>query len=76
MMEKVLTDPTLTQPDFQEENTIKKKNLKIRFLESENESLRQKMKDLERTLMINKDIIGALVDAIQSKDYRESFELF
>ena len=38
--------------------------------------LRSRLFDLEKTLQINKQIIGALVDATQSKDYKECLELF
>ncbi len=38
---RILTDPELFKDDYQEEmQTIRKKNLKIQFLESENASLR------------------------------------
>lgn len=61
---RILTDPELFKDDYQEElQTIRKKNLKIQFLESENSSLHQRVKDLEKTVKINKEIIGALVDA-------------
>ena len=40
-MDKILTDPDLFKDeDRQEEQTIRKKNLKIKFLESENIKLR------------------------------------
>lgn len=74
---RILTDPELFKDDYQEElQTIRKKNLKIQFLESENSSLQQRVRDLEKTVKINKEIIGALVDATMNQDYKSSFELF
>jgi hypothetical protein len=74
---RILTDPDLFKDDQAEElQTIRRKNLKIRFLEAENQSLRQRIGDLEKTVKINKEIIGALVDATMNQDFKTSFELF
>ena len=74
---RILTDPELFKDDLAEEqHTIRKKNLKIKFLESENGNMRNRLKDLEKTVKINKEIIGALVDATISQEYKTCFELF
>jgi 3-deoxy-D-manno-octulosonate 8-phosphate phosphatase KdsC-like HAD superfamily phosphatase len=71
---RILTDPDLFKDDKQEElQTIRKKNLKIKFLEQENQNLRTRISDLEKTVMINKEIIGALVDSTLDKEYKTTF---
>ena len=61
---RILTDPELFQDvRVEEQKTLRKKNIKIKFLEQENNSFRQRVSDLEKTVKINKEIIGALVDA-------------
>lgn len=48
---------------------LRKRNGEIKRLEQENASLRERKKDLEKTVSINKEIVGALIDSIQQKDY-------
>ena len=55
---------------------MRQKNLKISFLEAESSTLKQRLKDTEKTVFINKQIISALVDAAQSKDFDGCYELF
>lgn len=55
---------------------LRKKTLENKFLEQENANLKERGRDLEKTVSINKEIIGALVDSIQSKDYKQCFEIF
>ena len=39
-------------------------------------NLRNRAGDLEKTVKINKEIIGALVDATINQEYKGCFELF
>ena len=77
-MDKILTDPELAGPDEAQLEllTLRKKTLKIDFMESENATLRTKIKDLTKTVTINKEIIGALVDSMSSQEYKSSFQIF
>jgi hypothetical protein len=43
---------------------VRKKNVEGRFLEQENMNLRERLRDLDKSISINKEIIGALVDSI------------
>jgi hypothetical protein len=62
-MDRILTDPELlTMEQMEGEQSLRKKNLKIHFLESENLKLHQRIRDLEQSLSINKEIICALID--------------
>eukprot|EP00347_Sterkiella_histriomuscorum_P014655 403360054 len=77
MVDRILTDPELFRDDIAEEQqNIRKKNLKIKFLEQENQALRQRQGDQDKTVKINKQIIGALVDATINLEYKNCFELF
>ena len=62
---RILTDPELekNEPGDREQLNIVKKNLKIKFLEKENDDLNNRVGDLETSLGINKQIIAALLDA-------------
>ncbi len=71
---RILTDPELFKDDqAEEQQTIRKKNLKIKFLEQENENLRVRVEDLANTVKINKEIIGALVDSTIDHEYKTTF---
>jgi hypothetical protein len=76
-MEKILTDPDLMAIEQLEgEMNLRKKNLKIKYLEQENLKLLNRTRDLEESLSINKEIICALVDTARNEDYKTSYELF
>lgn len=78
-MDKILTDPELvlnSNDQYFELQTLRKKNLKMTFLESENASLWTKITDLQTTVAINKEIIGALIDSVQSAEYQTTFQIF
>jgi hypothetical protein len=55
---------------------LRKRNAEVKRLEQENASLRERNKDLEKTVSINKEIVGAIIDSIQQKDYSQCFTLF
>ena len=55
---------------------LRKRNAEVKRLEQENVSLRERNKDLEKTVSINKEIVGAIIDSIQQKDYSQCFTLF
>jgi hypothetical protein len=54
----------------------RQKTLEVKSLDQQVQTLRERLADQDKNIKINKDIIGALIDSIQNKDYRQCFELF
>ena len=62
-MEKFLTDPELDSAKPAYVDNVMKRNLKTQFIEKECNTLKQRIEDMSTNLSINKQIIGALIDA-------------
>jgi len=75
-MERILTDPELGSSKTIEMHSAQSKNIKIHFLEKENEDLKQRKTDLETSLQLNKQIIRSLLEGQTDQDCKRSFEAF
>ncbi len=64
MESKLLTDPDLYEDNSLREQSYQRRSLtKMKFLEVENASLRMRIRDLDKTLNINKGIMKDLVES-------------
>ena len=76
-MENFLTDPELINDvELQEIQNLKKRHIKFTYIEKQNKDLQRRITDLETSLGINKQIIGALIDATQNQDNQSTFQIF